>query len=329
MSDTGRITFAVFDGSNNPVTGLVLSFTTYKNQSGTNMSTPIITELGNGFYYFTATFSSANTAICYLIETGNQPAVVYGYVRQEDFNLTDLPASPQQVAFALFNTDYTPATGQVLTFTTYNNENGTPITPPGISELGGGFYRFAPVFDSSHTAFAYLIDTAGTIQPAVVYGYIDETDFSPPAPTPPEPSLFNTLSTTTTTINYGQDTYDLTDLPLIDTQIDGITNIALRIARRLTTPYGALGAINDDPDFGYDVFQLLNIASNQGLLIAARSDIETECLKDEEIQDATVDLESQGSGISITVDLTASTGPFQLVMNIQDVTYATLQINPN
>jgi hypothetical protein len=157
------------------------------------------------------------------------------------------------------------------------------------------------------------------------YGSVGSTG-SLPQSLPNNGSIGQSLATTN--INYGQDTYDLTDLPLVDTQVISFQNIGLRIARRLTTPYGALAAINDDPDFGYDIFQLLNGTFSPNDITGIKADIENECLKDETIQDVDVTITlSSGNIAEITVDLTTSIGPFSLVLDISDVTYSTLQIN--
>lgn len=129
---------------------------------------------------------------------------------------------------------------------------------------------------------------------------------------------------------YGQDTYDLTDLPLIDTQVTGKLLIGLRLARRLQTDYGALAIINDDPDFGYNVVQLLRGKMNAGDIRLIRANIQNELLKDEQVADVTADI-TQDPGkqdsFTIAINVSSSVGPFQLTLNISSVTYSILFVN--
>lgn len=126
---------------------------------------------------------------------------------------------------------------------------------------------------------------------------------------------------------YGQDTYDLTDLPQIDTQVIGKQLIGLRIARRLQTPYGALALINDDPDFGYDILQLVDGRFNVNDTILAQSQMQAEILKDEEVQDANVSISrkpASQNAYNIDITLTSSAGPFKLTLEISQVTFKIL-----
>ncbi len=68
-----NLAFQIFDSSNNPVTGLSLSFVTYKNQDGVSITPVPILEIGNGFYSFESIFSDANLGFAWLINTGNFP----------------------------------------------------------------------------------------------------------------------------------------------------------------------------------------------------------------------------------------------------------------
>lgn len=122
---------------------------------------------------------------------------------------------------------------------------------------------------------------------------------------------------------YGTDSFCLTDLQRISTQVtEPAILIGQRLARRLQTPRGALGLINGDPDFGWDVRQLVLGKIAPGALVAAQSTIKSECLKDEEVLacSVSVDRTSGGSGIRITINATASNGPFALVLNVDALT---------
>jgi len=90
MSSPQIVTFNVYNATTGaPLTGaaLSLSFITYKDETGANISpTPTIVEIGGGAYYFTPSFPSQSHGICYVISTGANPSYITGYLRPEDFN---------------------------------------------------------------------------------------------------------------------------------------------------------------------------------------------------------------------------------------------------
>lgn len=81
--------FAVFD----PITGLPLTgiagsltFTTYKNDLGVNLTQPVISEVGGGLYKFTPVFADLDRAIVYVLSTsGNSPGYLSQLMRPEDW----------------------------------------------------------------------------------------------------------------------------------------------------------------------------------------------------------------------------------------------------
>lgn len=85
-------------------------------------------------------------------------------------------ASPQIVVFPLFDNTQTPWPGQTPTFSSYTDETGTPITPPVITEVAGGFYAFTPVFTANH-GIAYMIDGGASAVPRYQYDWIRPEDF--------------------------------------------------------------------------------------------------------------------------------------------------------
>ena len=120
---------------------------------------------------------------------------------------------------------------------------------------------------------------------------------------------------------YGSDTYCLTDLQLVDVQVtDPVRLIGQRLVRRLTTPRGALGIINDDPDGGLDVRQYINAKLPPSAITTAQADISDECQKDEEVSSALVSMTESLGVLTIRIDVDGSSGPFSLVLNVGDVT---------
>jgi len=72
-----------------PLTGAAgsFSFTTYKDETGSNLSHPTITEIGGGAYGFDITFASPDHGVVYVLSTGanGNPQHVARYARPEDF----------------------------------------------------------------------------------------------------------------------------------------------------------------------------------------------------------------------------------------------------
>ncbi len=128
--------------------------------------------------------------------------------------------------------------------------------------------------------------------------------------------------------NFGQDTYDLTDLPEVDIQVTGNLLVALRLARRLQTPYGFGILYGDDPDMGFDIASLLNSRFGKNDIMIAQVQIEQECLKDEQVQGVTATINASEPGIyRILINVVTADGPFLLTIPISGVTYKILFSN--
>lgn len=122
---------------------------------------------------------------------------------------------------------------------------------------------------------------------------------------------------------YGSDTSCVSDIPLIDLQVTKPSIlVGQRIARRLTTPRGALASINDDPDFGWDCRQYVNAKLAPSDIITAKAQISAEVLKDEQVESCTVEFVGPNSAgaLTITVNGTLSNGPFSLTLNVGQLT---------
>jgi hypothetical protein len=122
--------------------------------------------------------------------------------------------------------------------------------------------------------------------------------------------------------SFGQDTFCLTDVGLTDVQVtDPRIIIGQRIGRILQMPLGALANIGDDPGVGFDVKQLLNAKLTPTFLSQSQSKIEAQCSRDAEVQSATATI-TRGAGgtIVITIQLMSAVGPFQLVLNVSQLT---------
>ena len=95
MSSPTTETFFVYDLTTGaPKTGAAagMSFDTYKNDQGTDLSQPTIFEIGGGVYGFNPTFT-AGRGIAYVLNTGTggNPAKLNRYMRPEDYNTDAIP----------------------------------------------------------------------------------------------------------------------------------------------------------------------------------------------------------------------------------------------
>jgi hypothetical protein len=119
MASPKIISFMVFNGAGAPLAGVAgsLSFSSYKDETGANLSQPTIVEIGGGAYYFTPVYT-ANHGISYVINTGaNNPLYVAGYTRPEDFNTDNIDASVSSVLSAIAAIDTALGTAQAdITF---------------------------------------------------------------------------------------------------------------------------------------------------------------------------------------------------------------------
>lgn len=323
MSSPVNIIFSVTNQTTNtPVTGLSLSFSSYTDITGSTLTPPSITELGNGTYKFAPIFPS-NSGIAYSITTAYAPPLLTDYTRPLDWDLTD--NTPKAEVFSVFKYDLTPATGLSLSFSAYENNFGVPLSQPIITEVGNGFYSFIPAFPTNAGIFYSIITTY-----SVVSSYLRPEDFVP-IPVPVIPSITAiapVIIPALNTVNFGQDTYDLTDLPLTDTQIIGKPLVALRLARRYQMAYGSGALYGDDPDMGCDLSQWLNAKFNRNDIINIQTLIEQEALKDEQVQDATALVQMGETGIlKITISVITALGPFLLTIPISGVTYKILFSN--
>lgn len=120
---------------------------------------------------------------------------------------------------------------------------------------------------------------------------------------------------------FGSDTSCITDVALIDQQVTSpLLLIGQRILRRWQTPRGALASINDDPDFGYDVTQLVNAKLTPNAIATAESQLRAEALKDEQVRACTVRVVQSGTTVSVSAAFDTLAGPFALTMNVRDLT---------
>lgn len=125
------------------------------------------------------------------------------------------------------------------------------------------------------------------------------------------------------TINDTIDIYCVTDfLPDMPT-VRGRTALAHRLARRLQTPRGRFQFW---PNFGTDLRQYLLSKTSPTVIASA---VESECLKDEQVEDVSclVDVQDGGRSMVVTVEVDDADGPFVFTLEISQAsaTLITLQ----
>ncbi len=127
---------------------------------------------------------------------------------------------------------------------------------------------------------------------------------------------------------FGSDTFCLSDVQLIDTLVtDPHVLIGQRLARRLTTPTGGLAVINDDPG-GIDLRQYVLKRMGPNEVAALRTDIEHECLKDEEVSSVNADPTLVDGVLNIPMRVISSWGPFAFVLSVSQVNAQVIFSNP-
>jgi phage baseplate assembly protein W len=123
--------------------------------------------------------------------------------------------------------------------------------------------------------------------------------------------------------DYGSDLSCVSDLDPGALEVSGRKALAQSIARRLTTPRGRL---IDDPNYGFDLTQFIDADLGPADLAQIKAQAEAECLKDERVAAATVTLQFIANVLNVTVVLQDRSGPFALVLSINNVTPPTLAI---
>lgn len=90
MASPKIIVFTIYNvGTGVPQAGLTPTFSVYKDDTGSNLAQPTISEIGGGLYKFTPTFTT-DKGIAYIIDTTANPAYLAGYLRPEDFYIDDI-----------------------------------------------------------------------------------------------------------------------------------------------------------------------------------------------------------------------------------------------
>jgi hypothetical protein len=120
----------------------------------------------------------------------------------------------------------------------------------------------------------------------------------------------------------GQDIDVISDLRPSFVLCSGFRNLGNAIARRLSTPAGALAAIGDDPDYGYDIRGMLNAESTEDEISRIGQDIEAEIMKEDRVQSADVvsTFTWAAYDLAVEINILTKSGPFRLILGVGTAT---------
>lgn len=116
-----------------------------------------------------------------------------------------------------------------------------------------------------------------------------------------------------------------TGLTMPATMATGFRCVAEAIVRRWSTPRGGL---IDDPNYGYDLTDLINDDLDKADLARAAHTAGAEAEKDERVLSCETTITMIGDTLNVTGKVATAAGPFQLVVSVNQVTVSLLQVTP-
>ena len=125
-------------------------------------------------------------------------------------------------------------------------------------------------------------------------------------------------------VSLGTDIECLTDLQF--NLVSGTRNVALALARRLTTPKGSLWYATG---YGFDLNDYINADVTSDTLNKIRQGVVEQCKQDERVDSVNCQVTWSPSTktIVVAISCTSSKGPFSLVMGIGSVSVDVLKID--
>ena len=131
------------------------------------------------------------------------------------------------------------------------------------------------------------------------------------------------------TTDWGRDTLCLDSLKP-GRYATGPKLVAQRCYHRLITPRGTLRGGPDEDNFGLDLAAMCGAAVSPELEAAIGPRVQSELLKDPQVESVTVDVVPSGTELertwAITVTAQTAVGPFEMVLAVADVTVELLRI---
>lgn len=102
--------------------------------------------------------------------------------------------------------------------------------------------------------------------------------------------------------------------------------VAEAVLRRWTTSRGQL---IDDPNYGFNVMDLVNADLGKKDIAYAQQQLSQEAQKDERVRSAVVTVTLSAAGLlNIAATVTTAAGPFQLVVAVTEVSVTLLLVSP-
>jgi hypothetical protein len=125
-------------------------------------------------------------------------------------------------------------------------------------------------------------------------------------------------------IDLGTDVYCIDDIDPAFAMVSGSAAVAQAIARRFDTPRGGL---HYDGEYGYDLVEWMNRDISDADVYRVAVAVESEALKDERVlsADAVATYDASTETLSISLRGVCSSGPFQLVLSVDDVSVTILR----
>lgn len=109
-------------------------------------------------------------------------------------------------------------------------------------------------------------------------------------------------------------------------EVTGRRRLAEAVARRYMTDRGTLVG---DPNYGYNLTNLVNADLSPADLVAHQSGAQAEALKEEQVRAAVVVLSLAADGLlTVACTLTDADGPFTLTLAISAVSVQILELKP-
>ena len=160
------------------------------------------------------------------------------------------------------------------------------------------------------------------------------------------PDGISPVSPAVVNVALGQDLAGINDLTPTMSEVSGRTCLIQACARRLSSPRGCLIY---DPDYGYNLSELVDDDLAPGDVHAISPNIVQELLKDERVLACDVSLQYVGldqvqqamvgtvanplpipiGALVIAVSITDGLGPFKLTLSVTSVSVSILQVTPS
>ena len=125
--------------------------------------------------------------------------------------------------------------------------------------------------------------------------------------------------------DYGSSWSCVDDLTMPSVLVKGNRVVAEAVVRRLLTRRGQLV---DDPNYGFSLTDFLEADLTPSELARIQAGVQSECLKDERVFGVTATVTLAGAALVVVIVLAVATGPFTLVLSVNDVTATILQVSP-